>query len=342
MTIHLTFKQKLQLERQHDKSRDGRVRDRIKAVLLASEGWSTPMIAQALRIHETTVLRHLKDYQQEAKLAPENGGSASHLSAEQTAELITVLTTQTFPSTLSIVAFVQQQYGITFSVPGMNKWLHRKGFSYKKPVGVPHKMDEARQQQFIEHYENLKETAGDEPILFMDAVHPTQSTKLSYGWIRKGGRKVVKTTGSRTRLNILGMLNLNDISRTIISEYPTINAHTVCQFFIEARKSYPITQRVHVVLDGAGYHRSELVKDWATVMNIELHFLPPYSPNLNPIERLWKVMNEQVRNNRYFATAKQFRDDITKFFKETLPDIADSLRSRLNDNFQLLKTASSD
>ncbi|HIF9151151.1 TPA: helix-turn-helix domain-containing protein, partial [Photobacterium damselae] len=54
MKITLTPQQKLQLEQMHDSTRDGRVRDRIKAVLLASEGWSQTMIAQALRIHEST------------------------------------------------------------------------------------------------------------------------------------------------------------------------------------------------------------------------------------------------------------------------------------------------
>ncbi|MGF1760084.1 helix-turn-helix domain-containing protein, partial [Photobacterium sagamiensis] len=80
MKMTLTQKQKQELENQHDKTRDGRVRDRIKAVLLASEGWSTSMISQALRIHETTVLRHLKDYEQSKKLTPENGGSSGYLS----------------------------------------------------------------------------------------------------------------------------------------------------------------------------------------------------------------------------------------------------------------------
>ena len=74
MKMTLTKNQKQVLESQHDTTRDGRVRDRIKAVLLASEGWSTAMISQALRIHETTVLRHLKDYEQSEKLKPENGG----------------------------------------------------------------------------------------------------------------------------------------------------------------------------------------------------------------------------------------------------------------------------
>lgn len=61
MKIILTPQHKLQLEQMHDSTRDGRVRDRIKAILLASEGWSQAMISQALRIHESTVARHLSD-----------------------------------------------------------------------------------------------------------------------------------------------------------------------------------------------------------------------------------------------------------------------------------------
>ncbi|MDD1830295.1 transposase, partial [Photobacterium sp. ZSDE20] len=65
--------------------------------------------------------------------------------------------------------------------------------------------------------------------------------------------------------------------------------------------------------DGAGYHRSDLVRNSAFVLNIELHYLPPYSPNLNPIERLWKVMNEYSRNNVYFKTKREFREAIENF-----------------------------
>ncbi|GKV82557.1 hypothetical protein PEC106664_33310 [Pectobacterium carotovorum subsp. carotovorum] len=152
----------------------------------------------------TTVNQHINDYVNQRKLKPENGGSASRLNAEQTAHLISHLSQHLFHHTHDIVAYVEQRWAIRFSIPGMNKWLHRQGFSYKKTAGIPHKFSEEKQQQFIDAYDDLKKTAGDEPILFIDAVHPTQATKLSYGWIRKGHKKSVKTTGSRTRLNILG------------------------------------------------------------------------------------------------------------------------------------------
>ena len=79
----------------------------------------------------------------------------------------------------------------------------------------------------------------------------------------------------------------------------------------------------------------------ADLLKIELHYLPPYSPNLNPIERLWKVMNEHARNSVYFKNKRDFRAALAKFFKETLPEMGGVLTSRINDNFQMLKSASS-
>ncbi|CEE90324.1 transposase (fragment) [Xenorhabdus nematophila str. Anatoliense] len=231
------------------------------------------MIAQALRIHETTVSRHLKEYFSEKNLTPKNGGSESHLSAKQTAELVEYLTENLLHTTAQIVDYIRTRWQVMFSVPGITKWLHRQGFSYKKPKGVPHKFDAGKQQKFRDDYQALKDKAGlDEPILFIDAVHPTQATKLSHGWIRKGQAKTVETTGSRTRLNIRGALNLQRIEETIIREYATINAKNVVLFFGAIRETYPLSQKVHIILDGAGYHRSALVQFFAEVLNIELHY----------------------------------------------------------------------
>lgn len=166
-------------------------------MLLSAQGWSTTMIAQSQLIHETTVLRHIADYLDEGKLTSENGGSQEHLSSVHSAELICLLTDYVHVSTASIVALVRERFGVSYSIPGMNKWLHRNGFSWKKPAGVPHKFSEEKQQQFMAEYEALKLTARDkEPILFMDAVHPTQSTKLSGGWIRRGSVNRLKPPGA--------------------------------------------------------------------------------------------------------------------------------------------------
>ncbi len=179
------------------------------------------------------------------------------------------------------------------------------------------------------------------PILRLFVIYPAAAQRVFVKPIRTGQDKVIETTGNRSRLNIIGALNLSDIGATIVSDYESINSENIVRFFCKLRESYSLNHKLHIILDGAGYHRSDLVKDAAFVLNIELHYLPPYSPNLKPIERLWKVMNEQSRNNVYFKNKRDFKKAIDQFFDVTLPEIAGSLTSRINDNFQVLKPASS-
>lgn len=338
--IILTNQQKNHLESLHENTRDSRICDRLKAVLLRSEGWSTSNISQALRLHETTIIRHINDYLEKEKLKPENGGSYRYLSPKQEEQVVQHLTDKTYSCSYEIVDYIVEKYQIKFSVPGLNKWLHQQGFSYKKPKGVPHKFDPVKQAEFIQQYRRLKAQVVDEPILFIDAMHPTQATKMSRGWIKKGQDKSIQTTGSRTRLNLVGAINLNDLGSAIVNRYDTVNSETMSDFFETIRARNSSSQSIHVVLDGAGYHRAKALKDKADQLNIKLYYLPPYSPNLNPIERLWKVMNEHVRDNQYFSSAKEFRDKIDDFFKVKLPEIGDHLTNRINDNFQVLKPAS--
>ena len=198
-----------------------------------------------------------------------------------------------------------------------------------------------QRKNFIKKYRRLKTVSGGkEPILFMDSVHPSQATKLSYGWIRTGETKQVETTASRTRMNLIGVIKLNDLSSTIVRQYDTINAQSIIEYLHVIRSEYKSGKRLHLILDRAGYHRAKEVKKEAKKLNIKLHYLPAYSPNLNPIERLWKVMNEKVRNNRFFKSAKDFKRAIWQFFDTILPNIAHSLDHRINDNFEILKLAS--
>lgn len=195
MKIHLTSEQRIALEMLHKASKDTRVRDRIRCVLLSADDWTAAMIARSQLIDETTVRRHLNDWLNDEKLKPENGGSDNHLSETQTVELTEYLTNNLLPTTQAIIALVDEWWGVRYTVAGMTKWLHRNGFSYRKPVGVPHKCSAQAQQAFVETYEKLKQEAGDdEPILFIDGVHPTQGTKLAYGWMPAGKKAHVVET----------------------------------------------------------------------------------------------------------------------------------------------------
>ena len=338
--ITLIPEEKTALEYCHKETRDVHERDRIKAVLLRSEGWSISAIAQALRVHDTTITRHVKEYINEKKLNFIKGGTDSFLTAEQTEEVIKHLTNNLYHHTHEIVAYIEERFGVLYSISGLNKFLHRNGFSYKKPKGRPYKADVEKQAEFIAMYKALKASkAPEDKIIFIDSVHPTQATKLAYGWIRTGGTHEVSTGASRTRINLVGAIELENIQEAVFSDYETINAESIIDFLNHLRNTHCVEIKIHLILDQAGYHRAERVQQTARALNIELHYLPAYSPNLNPIERLWKVMNEHVRNNHFFKSSKEFRESILGFFKKTLPDIGCNLSERINDNFQKLNHA---
>ena len=340
MKIILTDAEKQDLERQHKKERDGRIKDRIKAVLLDNEGWSQLQIAQALRIRRETVHDHLEAFKRTRKLKPENGGSEGYLNEIQTQELVAHLEEHTYVKVCDICSYVYEKYQVEFTVRGMTSWLHRHKFSYKKPKGIPAKADPEKQAAFIKEYEHLLNTLPeDEPIEFGDGVHPTMATKVAYGWIRTGADKAIATIASRTRINLMGSINLESMEVTFGS-YETINSTSMTEHFKALRQKYQKAPKIHLFLDQGSYNTSFETRDAAEKYGIVLHHLPPYSPNLNPIERLWKVMNEYVRNNKVFRSAKEFRQEIVDFFKVTWPKIAMSMTGRINDNFQVLKQAS--
>ncbi len=167
-----------QLKAQHKQERDGRLRDRIKAVLLHDKGWSPQQIAEALFISSQAVRNHLDEYDASRKLKPTSGGSEEKLSKEQTEKWEARLQEHIYLYVKDIIAYVQSVWSVTYSVPGMRNWLQRHGFSYKKPALVPGKANEQQQREWLAEYEKLKQNLPEnETICFMDGVHSTHNVQ---------------------------------------------------------------------------------------------------------------------------------------------------------------------
>ena len=96
-----------------------------------------------------------------------------------------------------------------------------------------------------------------------------------------------------------------------------INAHTTQQMLEKLEAKNPTMTAIHVFLDNARYHHAKVLQSWfeSSERRVKLHFLPPYAPHLNPIERLWGVMHKWVTHNRYYATFNQFTDTVTDNFR---------------------------
>lgn len=335
MKEFLTKEQRAYLVRTHKREQNGRIRDRIKSVLLCDSGYTYSEIARILLLDDETIRRHVGDYCSKLKIKPESGGSESKLTESETQALITHLHEVTYLYVKDICVYVLSIFGKKYSVSGMTKWLHAHDFGYKKAHAVPAKADKEQQAKFVCYYKKLKKKAGNiEPIYFGDSVHPQHQTQLVYGWMPKGIRKEIATTPYQKRLNFIGGICLNG-HRFTYHQATTVNAETICDFLWKLRKNNPGKFIVHLIWDNAKYHRNDQVTEFAKELGIKLHYLPPYSPNLNPVERVWKLMHESVRYNQYYGKFSDFLDATLEFFK-SIGRKKCLLRNRITDNFQIL------
>ena len=173
------------------------------------------------------------------------------------------------------------------------KLLARLELEYRKPQVIPRKLDPAKQQAFIEGYENLLNTLGDdEAVLFADAVHPTHAVRPAGCWAPKDAKVALEQSSGRQRLNIHGAIDL-ETGATRMIEATTIDALSTIALLMAIALMYPTKRLIHVFLDNAKYHHAVLVQAWLARpgCRIKLHYIPSYCPHLDPIERLWGLMH---------------------------------------------------
>lgn len=155
-------------------------------------------------------------------------------------------------------------------------------------------------------------------------------------WQPKGkkGTIMMKSNTGRRRINILGSLNINDHSIIATQTEESCNATSVIEFFQRIKNVYP-DKKIVILLDNARYNRANATRDFVEENGIELLFLPPYSPNLNLIERLWKFSKKKLVNNKYHETFSQFKNTTERFF-ENIGKYLPELVSIFTQKFQII------
>lgn len=178
--------------------------------------------------------------------------------------------------------------------------------------------------------------AGRRTVLFVDAAHFVFGSFLGYLWCVV--RRWVRGASGRQRLSVLGALNAITDQLTTVSNDSYINAETVCELLRRLRRQYG-RQPITVFLDNARYQRCTLVRELAEQLRIELQFLPPYSPNLNLIERFWKFVKKQCLYSKHYPDYVAFRDAILNCIKHAPQNHKAELRTLLAPNFQSFEKA---
>ena len=312
-------------------------RNRLCVLLAWDKGKKVSEIAEVLQLSRDTVYRYIREYKKDSKSSHyPKGGSSGKLDSREEKDLVDHLEKTTYLYVKDICHYVAKEFGTYYSKSGMKCWLKGRGFVYKKPKKVPGKLDPEKQKEFLESYRELKKRLEPgEEIHFVDAVHPQHQSEAICGWIKKGTQKTLQTTGKQLRLHFAGSVCLEGM-KSFIQEYETVNAEAMIDFFTKLEKKSKAS-KLYVILDNARANKNRKLDEFLKTSRIEVVYLPPYSPNLNAIEWLWKVMREKKIYNRYYKSCLDFFREIRGFFQEDIPKIANTLQSRINDNFQIVK-----
>jgi transposase len=179
-----------------------------------------------------------------------------------------------------------------------------------------------------------KPKMASEPFFFVDAAHFVHGAFLGFLWCFV--RIFILSPSGRKRFNVLGALNAVSKEIITVTNETYINAESVCKLMVEIAQ-LELTMPITLILDNARYQKCALVKNCAAALNIELLYLPSYSPHLNLIERFWKFVRKECLYSKYYAEFSEFKNTIDNCIRNAHTNHRTELESLLSWNFQSFK-----
>ena len=326
--------------------------NRIRVVLAYDENMSYEDIKRILLLDLKTVRRYINDFKEYRmdSIDFEDGrksksGNTSDLNEEQILQVKDYLHNNIVSDAKEIQEYIETTFNIKYSLSGTTALLHRLGFVYKKVIAIPQKANSIqsleKQLSFEKDYQEFKEHLKEEDtIYFLDGVHPTHNTKTGFAWIEKGQEKIIETNSGRSRVNLNGAYNATDGDIITLSS-DSVNSDSTLALFDLMLETNSMTKGIlYCISDNARYYKSYVIQDALKTekyKRIKMIFIPPYSPNLNPIERVWKFFKKEVLENRFYKTFKEFQKAIDDFFTTEIKSqtMKEKLKKFASDNFHI-------
>lgn len=323
---------------------DLRARKKCLIVYLRAKGYSRQEIADIVRIDEDTVTNDVKKYAEGGlqKLL-ENNYRKPKSQLEPYIEQLKDLFNKQPPHT------VNQAIEMIFEVTGV-RLKHSACWDFLKKIGLkcrrcglmPGKAgdDEKQQQAQKEFHDNKLQPRLDEAkqgkrtVLFVDAAHFVMGAFLGMVWCFV--RKLLPSASGRKRYNVLGAYDPIKHEAITVTNDTYINQWVFCTFLDKIANAYAETERpITLVLDNARYQKCQVVADKAKELGIELLYLPPYSPNLNLIERLWKFVKKEVLYSTHYDSFAVFKKSIDTCIADLGTRFKTNMKTLMTMNFQL-------
>ena len=200
---------------------------------------------------------------------------------------------------------------------------------------MPAKADIVAQRTFFKTILNpLMKQAKQKKIvlLFLDASHFVMGCDF-LGYIYGATRRFVKTSSGRQRYNVLGALNFLSKKLTTVTNDTYITATEICDMLEKLAVEYA-GKPIHLILDNARYQRCATVQELAAKLKITLVYIPPYSPNLNLIERMWKFVKSNLQT-KYYESFNIFKERIDSIISSSYKENKKAIANLISGKVQL-------
>ena len=234
-----------------------------------------------------------------------------------------------------LVEVVEKKFKVTYNPRYLCELLKSIGLSYQKAKFIPACVNDEEWQKKREVWVNktwpdiLKRAETIKAvILFMDEVSFAQWGSLARTWAPQGKQPVVKTCGKRKGLKMFGAIEFEGGGFEYMECNGKFNGDSYVSFLKRVLKKYSCP--VILIEDGAPYHKGQIVNEFKEQMEAQnrlfVYRLPSYSPDYNPIEKLWKNTKKEATHLKYFPTFEDLRAAVINAFKKYLKDATKVIR----------------
>ncbi len=311
---------------------------KIISILSLCKGLSMSDVSSLLNVSTQSVREWLKKYLLKGLYGLRSGkssGRPSKLTKSQRRELSKLIKSGPEKAgfagacwrTPMLQHLIQEKYNVFYNAHYISELLKNMGFSYQKAKFIAAKQDkEARSVWLKETWPEIMSLASEKNsyVLFGDEASFPQWGTLSYTWAPIGEQPTIKTSGTRRGYKVFGLIDYFTGRFFSKGHEGKLNADS----YIEFLQGVLSKTRKHIILiqDGAPYHKGKKMRaffekhcDRMTVFK-----LPSYSPDYNPIEKLWKKIKEKGVHMKYFPTFDDLRNTV-----DNMLDVFDNIRDEV-------------
>lgn len=333
LSIQLTVAERQTLLGHYRRSADPDVRLRAHILLLLGAGHPWAVVGAVLFCSPSTINRWQRRFKAEGVDAvfgrPRGRQRAgTHIWASLVVRWVLTLSPAEFRFSRSrwscetAAVVLRDDYRVRVGRETVRRWLRDADLVWRRPRPTIRPKDPDREKKLAILRALLQGLPADETAVFMDEVDVNLNPKVGSQWMRRGEQATVETPGTNEKRYLAGSIHWRTGRAILTQGKPREGrgAALFCRHLDDLRRAFRHYKVIHVICDNAGFHKPDKCKavkaylaEWGG--RVVLHYLPTYSPDCNPVERVWWRLHEAVTRNHRCQTMEELLDLTFDWFK---------------------------